>query len=202
MIRYSSRFRCPICNGCDSDERGAGKRCSGFLSDDPGWARCTRPEHAGELRLDERTSPPTYAHKLDGACRCGTEHGPQPLPIGNARRAATTPRRVVATYDYQTADGRVLYRVARMEPKGFQPQHVNGTGRWEPGYASAERVLYRLPELIAAHVIQTDGNVLSTGKCSGTKRGCGACNFSDGHGGVSDHPKPATHDRVKTGHLR
>jgi len=153
VIRYSSRFRCPVCDGCDSDERGAGKRCSGFLSDDPGWARCTRPEHAGELRLDERTTPPTYAHRLDGACRCGTEHGASlPTIVGTAHRATTPapPRKIVATYDYQAADGRVLYRVARMEPKGFLPQHINGTGTWEPGYANDERVLYKLPALLAA----------------------------------------------------
>jgi len=56
----------------------------------------------------------------------------------------------VATYEYQDAAGRVLYRVARLDPKGFLPQHINGTGTWESGYASDERVLYRLPALIAA----------------------------------------------------
>ena len=56
----------------------------------------------------------------------------------------------MATYDYQAGDGRVLYRVARFDPKGFLPQHINGSGTWEPGYASDERVLYRLPEQLAA----------------------------------------------------
>jgi putative DNA primase/helicase len=128
--------------------RGRGVRCAGFIGDDPNWARCERPEHAGELRLDERTTPPTYAHKLDGACRCGTEHGAR-VAAPRARNALPA-RRIVATYDYQDASGRVLYRVARLDPKGFLPQHINGTGTWEPGYASDERVLYHLPELTAA----------------------------------------------------
>ena len=76
----------------------------------------------------------------------------------------------------------MLYRVARMEPKGFQPQHVNGTGRWEPGYASDERVLYRLPALAAAPgrvVFVTEGEkdadrlaslgLLSTTNCGGAE---------------------------------
>ena len=152
MIRYSARYLCPICGGHDQMERGKGLRCAGFISDDPDWARCTRAEHAGDLKPDERTSPPTYAHKLTGECRCGTEHGARITDRSVIAHRTTTPappRKIVATYDYQAADGRVLYRVARMEPKGFLPQHVNGTGTWEPGYASDERVLYRLPALIA-----------------------------------------------------
>ena len=150
MIRYSAKYPCPVCGGHDQMERGKGLRCAGFVSDDPNWCRCTRPEHAGDLVADERTTPPTYAHKLTGECRCGTEHGSITATAHRTTTTAAPSRRIVATYDYQAADGKVLYRVARMEPKGFLPQHINGTGTWEPGYASAERVLYHLPELTAA----------------------------------------------------
>ena len=150
MIRYSARYLCPICGGHDQMERGKGLRCAGFISDDPNWARCTRAEHAGDLKPDERTTPPTYAHKLTGECRCGTEHGPQPLPIGNGHRATAPPRKVVAVYDYQAADGRVIYRVSRFAPKGFWPQAAMADGSWAKDLNGAPRVLYHLPELIAA----------------------------------------------------
>ena len=40
--------------------------------------------------------------------------------------------------------------MARLEPKGFFPQHTNGSGTWEFGYASDERVLYNLPALVGS----------------------------------------------------
>ena len=153
MIRATEAAPCRVCGGFDQMVRGGGVRCAGFASDDQRWAHCERPEHAGKLRIDERTTPPTYAHRLDVACQCGTEHGScARLPIGDPHRTVTNApaRRIVATYDYQAAEGRVLYRVARVEPKGFLPQHIKGNGTWEPGYANDERVLYRLPALLAA----------------------------------------------------
>jgi hypothetical protein len=69
--------------------RGHGQRCAGFASADGLYARCTREEPAGSLELDERTTPPTYAHRLEGLCRCGVEHGravaaPAPAARGSA----------------------------------------------------------------------------------------------------------------------
>ena len=39
---------------------------------------------------------------------------------GNARP------RIVATYDYTDADGKLLYQVVRLEPKGFRQRRPNG----------------------------------------------------------------------------
>jgi len=58
-------------------------------------------------------------------------------------------RRVVATYDYKDETGRVLFTVERLDPKGFrQRQNQNGEKVWKLG--DVRRVLFRLPELVAA----------------------------------------------------
>ena len=49
-------------------------RCAGYLSDDRRVAFCTREEYAGDLNPQD-TTPTTYAHVLDGDCRCGLSHG-------------------------------------------------------------------------------------------------------------------------------
>jgi len=133
-------------------ERGRGVRCAGFIGDDPNWARCERSEHAGDLPLDERTTPPTYAHRLIGECRCGTQHGASLAPTGaTARRTtiAAPPRRVVATYPYRSASGEIVYRKLRYEPKSFSFQHPTADGGWAKDLNGAAHQLYRLPELLA-----------------------------------------------------
>lgn len=55
--------------------QGVGERCAGYLSSDGRYAYCTREEHAGELEANEGTSPPAFAHLIDGECRCGLSHG-------------------------------------------------------------------------------------------------------------------------------
>ncbi len=150
MIRHTSASPCRICGGHEAMPRGQGTRCAGFTSDDGVWVNCSRTEFAGDLRLDQRTSPPTYLHRIGGPCNCGHEHAPaQPAQNGRRHPAPTERRRIVATYDYVDASGRVLYRVARFDPKGFVPQHMTEAGAWANGFASEERILYRLPELLA-----------------------------------------------------
>ena len=56
---------------------------------------------------------------------------------------------VVQYYEYQAADGEMLYRVVRTDPKGFW-QERREDGEWRKGLGDVERVLYQLPELVAA----------------------------------------------------
>jgi putative DNA primase/helicase len=151
VIRFTANAPCPVCGGHERLPRGIGRRDAGFISDDGRWAHCERPEHAGDLPLDERTTPPTFLHLLDGPCRCGVQHwtGHSPVLAHETPRAEQGHRRIVATYEYRRA-GQLLYRVARLKPKGFLPQHVNGTGNWEPGYGTDERILYRADDLTSA----------------------------------------------------
>ncbi len=68
----------------------------------------------------------------------------QPAPAAGRDKgsdvAAKGPRKIVATYDYQDAHGRLIYQVVRYEPKGFsqrRPYHEE-TGVWVWGLDSGE----------------------------------------------------------------
>jgi hypothetical protein len=56
---------------------------------------------------------------------------------------------IVATYDYRDENGALLYQVVRFEPKDFRQRKPEGGG-WVWSIAGVRRVLYRLPELLAA----------------------------------------------------
>jgi len=58
--------------------------------------------------------------------------------------------KIVATYDYRDKNGRSLYQVVRLEPKGFLQRRPAPGGGWEYNLNGVRRVLYRLPELLAA----------------------------------------------------
>ena len=55
--------------------------------------------------------------------------------------------KIVATYDYQAADGTLLYQVVRFEPKDFRQRCPDGAGGWVWKVKGVERVPYRLPDL-------------------------------------------------------
>jgi AAA domain len=136
MKRFNSSRRCPICNGYDGEERGIGKRCFGFLSDDGEWAHCTREEYAGCIEKHENSN--TYAHKLVGDCKCGKRHDPSPA------------KQITAAYDYCDENGELLYQVVRYEPKDFRQRRPDGKGDWIWNLEGVQRVLYRLPQLLSA----------------------------------------------------
>ena len=57
---------------------------------------------------------------------------------------------IVAEYDYRDRDGKLLFQVVRLSPKQFVQRRPDGNGGWIWKTAGVEKVLYRLPELIAA----------------------------------------------------
>src|ERR1700719_4445515 len=59
-------------------------------------------------------------------------------------------REVAAAYPYRDAGGRLLYEVVRRHPKSFACRRPDGAGGWVWNLDGSERVLYRLPELVAA----------------------------------------------------
>jgi hypothetical protein len=71
---------------------------------------------------------------------------PPPAPGSNGKR------RIVATYDYRDAAGGLLFQVLRYEPKGFSQRRPDPSkaGGWLSKLGDVPRVLYRLPELLAA----------------------------------------------------
>jgi len=62
------------------------------------------------------------------------------------------PRRgkIVATYQYRDEQGVLLFEVVREEPKAFKQRRPDGRGGWIWNLDGVRRVLYRLPELLAA----------------------------------------------------
>jgi hypothetical protein len=55
-----------------------------------------------------------------------------------------------ATYDYRAEDHALLYQVVRMDPKAFRQRAPDGRGGWRWTVGNVRRVLYCLPELLAA----------------------------------------------------
>lgn len=148
MVAASQRFTrqraCPVCRGYDQAPRGIGDRCWGFLSEDGAYAHCTRLEKAGQLELTDGSE--TYAHRMQGECNCGVEHEPR----HSASNGAFPRRRIVATYDFTDADGKLLFQEVKYSPKGFSQRRPDGQGDWVWNLKGVQLVLHRLPELIAA----------------------------------------------------
>jgi len=57
---------------------------------------------------------------------------------------------IVATYDYADERGTLLFQVCRMWPKDFRQRQPDGNGAWTWNTKGVRRVLYRLPETLAA----------------------------------------------------
>ncbi|NUQ49701.1 MAG: hypothetical protein HUU27_07255, partial [Phycisphaerae bacterium] len=58
--------------------------------------------------------------------------------------------RIEATYDYRDAAGEMVFQVVRYEGKTFKQRRPDGNGGWSWKLGCTPRVLYRLPELLAA----------------------------------------------------
>ena len=80
----------------------------------------------------------TMADLKDGAARPGT-----PTP-------SKQPRRLAATYKYLNESGKLLYEVIRYAPKDFRQRRPDGHGDWVWNLGDTRRVLYHLPQVIAA----------------------------------------------------
>jgi hypothetical protein len=64
-------------------------------------------------------------------------------------------RCIAATYDYTDEAGCLRYQVVRFDPKDFRQRRPDGSGGWAWDIKGVERLLYRLPELLAADTSQT-----------------------------------------------
>jgi putative DNA primase/helicase len=61
----------------------------------------------------------------------------------------STKKQILATYDYRTLDGALLYQVVRFWPKEFRQRRRTASGEWawDLGPLKGKRVPYRLPQL-------------------------------------------------------
>ncbi len=155
--RFKRSHPCPICGGYDMAPKGKGLRCWGFLSTTGKVALCTRDEYAGTLQLNQASQ--TYAHRLDGDCKCGGAHNPRPIstfssePSRAGRRPGVYTRagrlKEVKAYSYRDASGEVVHETVRFEPKAFKQRAPDGFDGWVWSLKGVKTVLYRLPELLA-----------------------------------------------------
>ena len=134
--RFSEEDPCPVCGGYGGAQRGTGSRCYGFFAVGEPFAHCTREEYAGPITKNEASG--TYAHLIGGECGCGVRH----------EESANGHKEIVATYDYTSPSGELLYQVVRFEPKGFAQRRPDGKGGWVWNLDGIDRVLYRLPEVL------------------------------------------------------
>ena len=82
---------------------------------------------------------------------CTYEQVCEALGLQNRPSNGRQPKSVcVATFDYKDESGKLLYQVCRFQPKKFQQRRPGPNGEWVWRLDGVPRVLYRLPELIAA----------------------------------------------------
>ena len=71
-------------------------------------------------------------------------------PPGRRLQQENCRRQIVSTYDYRDAKGNLLFQTVRYEPKDFRQRRPDGKGGWIWNLGDTPRVLYRLPDLLAA----------------------------------------------------
>lgn len=122
----------------------------------------------GHSSRDRGTSIRLDPDAPDG-CLVNSFNGADPLAIKDEMRArGLLPEREsrngnggwrrTGTYIFRNEIGDELYRTHRLErpgkPKRYEVEHADGNGGWAPKIGGARRVLYRLPELIAADPVE------------------------------------------------
>jgi len=60
---------------------------------------------------------------------------------------------IVKTYNYNDAEGLLLYQVVRMEPKDFRQRRPGNNGNWIWNLKGIEPVLYQLPKVLTANEV-------------------------------------------------
>lgn len=166
---WTAEDPCPICGGHERRPRGRGERCYGFRSSDGGYAHCSREEHGGALQPHRGGS--TFAHRLEGDCRCGLRHGQASGadPIRTQRKREpdapkpwSIPPEHVQTHHRYDLGGVLEWELCRLwrharerygGAKGF-PRHRGPDGRWYFGQGLAwkgrpDKPLYRQDEALA-----------------------------------------------------
>ncbi len=115
----------------------------------------------------------------------------QRQPSG-AKASPTTSGTIIETYDYHDEDGDLVYQVCRMQPKSFRQRRPDGNGGWIWNLKGINRLLYRLPELMASDKrttvflcegetdvgTLTDQGLVATTNSGGAKKWCDEFNES------------------------
>ncbi len=115
--------------------------------------RCPFPDHP-DAHPSARWKPDTATFYCD-VCKQGGGSLKLARLLGLQPQTGTGPRdRIVAEYAYRDETGRLLYVVERLEPKRFRQYRPDGAGGRIHHLGDVRRVLYRLPELLAADLAE------------------------------------------------
>lgn len=116
------------------------------------------------------------------------DDGSKPRRGPGRPRKDAGPREVVAEYIYTDEHGKRLYRKVRYKPKDFDQHRAEGEAGWVSGpgcMKGVRRVLYRLPEVLAADTVYwTEGEKDADNVRA--KLGLTATTVTEGAGGLSD----------------
>ena len=142
ITRFTHGTKCPVCGGCEEDERGNGKRCWGFISGE--WVHCTRVDFANNCDYHEESE--TYSHRLKGKCRCGVRH--------DGSIEVDTKNTVERIYQYRDEACKIVHETIRYrKPDGdktFKQRRPDGAGGHIWSLKGTSLVLYNLPGIMAA----------------------------------------------------
>ena len=75
------------------------------------------------------------------------EHRKEIFRLVGIKSAPKAASRIVATYDYTDANGKMKFQEVRKEPKDFLQRQPDGKGGWTWNLKGVELVLFRLPEI-------------------------------------------------------
>lgn len=83
-------------------------------------------------------------------CFAGCRYEDIVAALGLARERKQKPEDAEAVYRYVDENGRLLFEVCRFAGKRFRQRRPDGAGGWTWNLKDTRRVLYRLPEVLAA----------------------------------------------------
>jgi 5S rRNA maturation endonuclease (ribonuclease M5) len=75
------------------------------------------------------------------------------LELGGGKNGQEPGGKIVCAYDYTDEAGKLLFQCVRYEPKDFKQRRPDDNGGWIRNIQGVRRVLYHLPQVIAAQTI-------------------------------------------------
>jgi hypothetical protein len=132
---------------------GVLSRLQGVRRYGSGWqAQCPAHEdHTPSLSINERDG------KILVHCHAGCSQQAVLAALGIEAHelfldSSESERQIVATYDYEDEQGKMLYQVVRFAPKDFRQRRPNGSG-WVWNLNGVRRVLHGLTEVLSANSV-------------------------------------------------
>lgn len=117
-------------------------------------ADCPCPGHKhpeGHLSLtDQGDKCLAKCHSLHSYEQVAAALGFDSLTYERAEEPPPHASRIVATYDYVDEEGSLLFQAVRYEPKDFRQRRSDGNGGWIWNLKDTRRVLFKLPDVLAA----------------------------------------------------